>query len=504
MKKMVGIFLALTMALSMFAGFTVSATGAEPIVKNGDFEDAENTAWTIPEGVGSICAEAAYGASGNGLKMVGFNNSGISTQKVKLNPGKYMISAQLKITNAGHTDGEGKPVNSSANWQVYLNGTERAFTQSYWIGISGITEDWKTVVKEFTVTEENTEVQIQLRASNSNTYGETVFWDNIIITEIDMRELISIERATCTGGWTGKNGTLTFTSDGAMSVTGHANGSYAEAGGLALTPGTTYRLAFQWKTNSMNKTRPTVKVFSTYTVNEATSKTYFTMEAGESIKYTDYSSSLKNPVKAVLGGSLDEVTNTTSFKDYVVYFTVPNFSTASVYNTTTIWIGQSGYYNSGLEQADWATVEIDNVSLKEDYDEIIFFDVSGEQLTEIPQAGTVTARIHLGGAGTADAIVNRGVLAAAYADNTAKQLVDVKADTVASGKKLTELGLTVTETDQTYMPAANVIVPQTVEYTFDVATLEADDISVYLWESVSGMKPVEKATISVAAADAAE
>ncbi len=503
MKRTLGIFLALTMALSMFAGFTVSA--AEALVPNGDFENIETPAWGVKTGVSDIVAEAKR--SGNyGLKTVG-TSSNYCTQTFELEAGDYTISAWIKMDAGTTGTGAGVQLSSSAKTTSGATLPVPFSALKSYFSIDGA--DWHELTADFTITEKCNLTLAMRLGLNSNSV--TCYWDDITITEkvvapepepdtpdagADEPEILSGEQTACTGGWTKKNGTLTFTDAGTMAVTGDNSGSYAQTT-LALTAGTTYRLAFKWKTSDLVSDIPVVKAYSTYTVGET--KTFFQMEASDVVKFTDYSSSYKNPIKGTYGDGFEAVTKTNEFKEYVVYFTVPNFGTTSAYGNTTIWIGQKGCYNTGIAKEDWATIEIDDVSLKKSYNEISFYDENGVKLSAIPASGKVKARIHLAAAGTEAAIAGKTAIAAAYAGGSPKELLSVGTRDVLNGKKLTDIitGDSLTETDSTNYPAAKVIIPQTYEVEFDAATVTgANSLGVFLWDSISGMKPVSRVTLT--------
>ncbi len=516
MKRMVGIFLALTMVLSMFAGFSVFASSDWVYPVTEDFEDALDDKWSTS----AVLDATEHHGGDQSLKIETAEKAIIINWKLPVKAEtKYTVTAWTKLMTAGTGGAELKAVHYNSEGE----GTE----QSMSISVDKNSTAWQEVTSEFTTLADTVITHLYIR--NTKTQN-TLWWDDITVTEVVPEkhpELLPAGIVNCEGAtkWGAKNSAvIAYTAAGVegkcMSIDWSSTGgnnvyatmAFAEnssSGAPALETGKAYRLSFWYKTDSNASTIvPTIRL-THYYKDAATKKntkqglqmewttagTTHKQSTGEAISATDSASAL-----------VEGTTNV--WKQYTLYFMVPNYTEANgeqiVYTNSELWLGQYNKQKYAVDEGGNpttdkipATVYYDEISLKEDYNSISLVNATtGETLESgvAVAAGTqVKARVHMAVAGSVENLDTMDVLGATYVKEAgAKRLDAIKAGSIKNGNQAKATG-----------KEALIVFPGADwEDTFIAGN--GGSIGVYLWDSFSGMHPIEKATISAPAADAAE
>ncbi|MBE7062493.1 MAG: hypothetical protein E7390_01720 [Ruminococcaceae bacterium] len=495
MKKLVGIFLAITMGMSMLMSFAVTAKNEEVFAVTEDFEDALDSTWSSS----AVLDTTEYRGGQQSLKIETTDKAIIINWKIPVqSETKYVVNAWTKLMTAGTGGAELKA--------VHYNATGTGTEEKMFITVDTNSTDWQEVTSEFTTLADTVTTHLYVR--NTKTQN-TLWWDDITVSEYVPEkhpELLPAIVADCddTSVW-GKGSSDSYeihedtaaNRKGILFKTKSAGGTgvisiACQSGNRVdgLKEGTAYRLSFWFKTDSTNKPCPFIRIIHTYSLN-TNPDTTTTIQQDINKAYIQYlagGNKLGSDTRYTLtdGG--------TDWKRYEVYFTVPGGISGYTYVKSSIGLGQSGSKNGDAV----ASVYFDDVSLKEDYDEITFLDETGKAIEELTGSQTVKARVHL--APSTDKV---SVLTGHYNTMGVKQLKGVETGEIVRGAVYKD-GISETETVEIKnLVKGKLILPiADPEYSFAMGANEA--VGVYLWNSFAGMKPIEKATISVAAADAAE
>ncbi len=503
MKKMVGIFLAMSVVLSLFAGFAVSA--ADKVVEyvtNGGFED-ENFATTGWTSNGSLVQNTTkfHGDSAS-LELTHATKYAYAYHVLEeLQPGrKYTFTGWFNIdageklkataTVVFETDGDGV-FDAKKDESIDFSATAAAL------------DEWTELTGAFEVPEGASGVRLQLLNNGGNT---TVYWDDVSVTWVKHPELLTVEQTKGTGGWTGNGSTVKY-ENGIVElapIETYTSKTYAYVESVLLE-GEMYRLAFDFNSNAqynsagnaLTSLRPVVTFYHYYADGAGETKS-MKVQYSDMIIYTPIGGSGTN----YTGVELPIMTNMNDWMEYVMYFGVPELE-GYTYAKTRVEIGQYGkYVDDSKDATKLATYWLRNVSLKEDYNTVVFKDVdTGTIFTDDnkPTVGTkVKAVVHIEGAGkTADK----------------KKVAVVGAEYGVTGTSVKTLStLLIEEADNYIIPALSsgdktpsdiLIVPANdIEFDFTVGAA-GNMLSVLFWDSFTGMKPIEMESISARAADAA-
>ncbi len=267
-----------------------------------------------------------------------------------------------------------------------------------------------------------------------------------------------------------------------------------------LKAGKAYRLSFWFKTDAGTNPVPYLKIEHIYALNGDENAGKLTLR----IDVDDSGFSFLTSDKINLAAS-DAWKLTPAAKNvwtpYTVCFTVPaalGEENEYTYTRSNLNFGQSASFLTDKTTGDKATVYYDALSLKEDYDEITFFNADGDEITSADAGEEVTVRVHVASSGNAaDSEKKAAVLAGTYKEEgNIKRLLDVVTREVARGTRL-ECGEDA--------PAAykNKIMMAASDFVDTLEVGAGEMMNAYLWNGFSGMQPIDTATISAPAADAA-
>ncbi len=177
MKKAVGIFLAMTVAFSMFAGFTVSA--ADKVVEyvtNGDFENENllDSGWKVNGSYEQSTEKAKTGEAS--LKVYG-TKSGYAYQELKLTVGEtYSFSGWFNIGTPDLGLGTEAELVFDTDGTAGFNDKTDQYKKLSATATAG--DVWTKITGVFTVPEGAAGTRLWLRNGGQN---RIVYWDDVSV-----------------------------------------------------------------------------------------------------------------------------------------------------------------------------------------------------------------------------------------------------------------------------------------------------------------------------------